>query len=103
MRMSMHQVWRRAIALAFLGALVWASAPAPALAQTVPAQTTITVNPGFTILSVSWTLPNDGGSAIDGYDVEYKLASASSWTDAGHSGTGRSRTISSLTNYVTYD
>ena len=43
--------------------------------------------------------PNEGYSdAITGYDVQYKLATASVWTDFSHSGTANTATITGLTS-----
>ena len=39
---------------------------------TVPSSVTLSANPSSsTSVSLSWTLPNDGGSAITGYKIEY--------------------------------
>ena len=46
-------------------------------------------------LELSWTpVPGDP----EGYDVEYRQLGASTWTDAGHTGTDPSQTITGLTN-----
>ena len=46
-------------------------------------------------LELTWTaVPGDP----EGYDVEYRQLGASSWTDAGHTGTDPSETITGLTN-----
>ena len=47
-------------------------------------------------LAVSWTAPANRGTAITDYDVQYKLASASAWTERSFSGTGTATTISGL-------
>ena len=51
--------------------------------------------PGITAgdgqLSVSWTAPSDGGSAIDDYDVRYRRVGSGTWTrifDGGSTGQG---------------
>ncbi len=64
--------------------------------------TGLTLAPGAGQIAASWTAPDDGGSAITGYKVEYKAGSASTWTDAGHTGTAASHTITSLTNGTAY-
>ena len=57
-----------------------------------------------TSVTVSWTAPaNTGKPAINDYDVQFKLSSATSWTSHTHTGTGTSTTISSLTPGATYD
>ncbi len=49
-------------------------------------------------LSVSWRAPNDGGSVITGYEVEYKLTSApaTAWGSENVSISGLSATITEL-------
>ena len=37
-----------------------------------------------------------GKPAITGYDLEYKLSGANSWTDANFTGTGTSKTLTGL-------
>ena len=60
-----------------------------------------------THLSVSWTAPADnGGAAIDDYDVQYKLATDSSWTGepAGTpNSTNTSGTLTGLTAHGQYE
>ena len=76
--------------------LIWTAftePAAPALTATVRSSTQI---------DLSWTAPADGGAAITGYDVEYKLATASGWTDAGHTGTSRTDSITGLTRATAY-
>ena len=65
-----------------------------------PRRTSIKVDPGETSLIVEWIRPVGDPT---GYDVEYKEESATSWTDAGHSGTDRTATITGLTAGATYD
>ncbi len=75
------------------------------IASSVPgAVGSLAVTPGNQRLAVTWAAPaTDGGSAVTGYDVAYKVSTASDWTDAGHSGTTASHTISSLVNGTAYD
>ena len=55
---------------------------------------------GFT---VSWTAPTGtSGLTITGYDVEYTVSTASDYTDAGHTGTGTSATLTGLTPNTSY-
>ena len=54
-------------------------------------------------VTVSWTAPANPGSAITGYDVQYRVSGAASWTDAGHSGTGLSLTLTGLTASTDYE
>ncbi len=69
--------------------------------------TGLTVTPGVQSLSVSWVAPDavamDGKPPVTGYDVEYKLSSASGWTSHSHSGTGTSAQITGLTAGSLYD
>ena len=56
-------------------------------------------------LTVAWTAPADGGSAITGYEVEYKLATAaeSAYTAVSRADdTSLSETITGLTNDSSY-
>ena len=54
-------------------------------------------------LTVSWTAPANPGSAITDYDVQYRVSGAASWTDAGHSGTGLTLTLTGLTASTDYE
>ena len=54
-------------------------------------------------VTVSWTAPANPGSAITGYDVQYRVSGAASWTDAGHSGTGLTLTLTGLTAGTDYE
>ncbi len=49
---------------------------------------------------MSWTAPS---GTITDYDVQYKLSSASSYTDANYDGTATTFTIKGLTNGSKYD
>ena len=51
---------------------------------------------------VNWDAPADNGSDITDYDVQYRQGAAGAWTDVSHSGTGRTATISSLTDGQSY-
>ena len=51
-------------------------------------------------ITLAWTPP---AGAVTGYDVEYKAASASSWTDAFHTGADASLTITGLNHSTAYD
>ena len=55
---------------------------------------------GFT---VSWTAPTEtSGLTLTGYDVRYRLVSATTYTDAGHTGTDTSFTFTGLTSNTSY-
>lgn len=53
-------------------------------------------------IDLSWSLPRDHGSPITGYDVERRFVNAQTWRDQGHSGTGRTLTITGLRASRTY-
>ena len=53
-------------------------------------------------LSVSWAAPNDNGSPITDYDVQYRRGSSGGWSDQSHSGTGTSTTINGLSSGTSY-
>ena len=53
-------------------------------------------------LTVTWTAPANPGSAITDYDVQYRAGTSGTWSDAGHSGTGRTLTLTGLTAGTSY-
>ena len=62
-----------------------------------PAPPTVTSGSNSTSLIVHWDAPDaTGREPITGYDVEYKKAAATDYTDASHSGTGTRADISGL-------
>ena len=71
-----------------------------------PTVTTNSTTPA-TKLDVSWTaLINaqmSGKPAVDDYDVQYRLAGDTDWTDASFTGTTTSTTLSGLTSGKTYE
>ena len=60
----------------------------------------LTLSGGNGQIAAAWTVPV--GGTPTGYDVEYKLASDTAWTNAGHTGTDTTATIGSLTNRSAY-
>ena len=66
-----------------------------------PGVPVLTLTAGDTEIAASWTAP--AGGTPTGYDLEYKLSSATGWTDASHTGTGTAATIESLTNDSQYN
>ena len=70
-------------------------------APAAPAAPTLTA--GHRRLDVSWSAPSDRGSAITGYDVQYRQGSTGDWTVHAHSGTGTAATIKGLTAGATYE
>ena len=71
-----------------------------ASAPDAPAAPTLTS--GTTWIEASWTAPSDNGSAITGYDVEYR-ESGGAWTDASHAGTATTKRIEGLTAETAYE
>ena len=68
------------------------------------APTGLTLTPGDAQIAVAWTAPADnGGSALTGYDLDYKLSTSTTWLNTTHSGTSTSATIASLTNGADYN
>ncbi len=71
-----------------------------------PAAPTVSENADApkTKLDVSWTAPDmTGKPAINGYDVQYKQQSESTWTSHSFTGTGTSTTIKGLEGGRGYD
>ena len=75
----------------------------PVPGKTAPSapQVTSATQTGTSML-ITWDAPFDGGDAIDDYDVRYKLATASTWTDAPFSGVGLSTTLTGLQGGASY-
>ena len=69
-----------------------------------PAKPTLAAVTGsLTSLNATWTKPGlNGGPEITGYNVQYKLSTASTWSDFAHSGTGVMATITGLTASMSY-
>ena len=61
----------------------------------------LTLAAGSGEITASWTVP--AGGTPTGYDVEFKLASDTAWTDAGHTGTATTATLAPLTNGMEYE
>ena len=51
---------------------------------------------------MTWTAPANPGSAITDYDVQYRAGTSVTWSDAGHSGTGLTLTLTGLTAGTSY-
>ncbi len=66
-----------------------------------PGVPVLTLTAGDAEIDASWTVP--AGGSPTGYDLEYKRSVDTTWTDAGHAGTGTTATIGSLVNGSTYD
>ena len=72
---------------------------------TVPGiPTNLVLTPSDAEIAVAWATPSsDGGSTLTGYDLDYKLSISSTWVNTTHSGTGRTFTITGLTNGSNYN
>ncbi len=71
-----------------------AGAPTPPEVNTLPKNAS---------LDLSWAAPSDNGSAVTGYDVQYRAGSSGGWSSWTHAGTTRSATITGLTNNTEYE
>ncbi len=70
-----------------------------------PSAPTVTASDdGDTTLAVSWAAPSNTGPAITDYDVRYrKKGAGSEFTDADHTGTSTSATLTGLVANTTYE
>ncbi|NDD55718.1 BspA family leucine-rich repeat surface protein, partial [bacterium] len=72
-------------------------------ATTPDAPTGLTGTPRSSQVVLAWTAPDNGGSAITDYVVQYQLASGGSWTTfADGTSTNTSATVTGLTNGTAY-
>ncbi len=78
-----------------------ATPQAAATAPATPAAPTATA--GDASATVSWTAPDDGGSAITGYVLQYAVTGTAAWETHPDEGSGTSRSVTGLTNGTTYD
>ena len=76
---------------------------APTDAPDAPAAPTVATAKAQGSLDVSWTAPNDNGSAIIDYSLRYKVGSSPDWTVMTEAVTGMSTTLSKLAAGTTYD
>ncbi len=53
-------------------------------------------------LTVIWSAPDDGGSAITDYDVQYRAGTSGDWTDGNHAGTATTATLTGLSASTSY-
>ncbi len=53
-------------------------------------------------LTVMWSAPDDGGSAITDYDVQYRAGTSGDWSDGGHTGTATTATLTGLSASTSY-
>ncbi len=82
----------------------WSTVPGEGTTSDAPSvpQPPTVVAVSDTSLRVTWTAPNDNGSAITDYDVEYRVQGTGNYQDWSHTGTGRTATITGLTHSTTY-
>lgn len=86
------------------GAAVELAATVTPLTRPAPA-TNLVATPGDGSVSLTWTAGNNGGSPITNYQIDYRLASTSSWSSATTVSTYSavaSATVSGLTNGSAY-
>lgn len=88
-----------------LAAAVWSSAGAVSAQGGLPTRpavhTIATLHQG---LRVYWYASSeDGGSAITGYEVQYRESGATAWTNAGHSGLAHPAVITGLRFNTSYE
>ena len=55
-----------------------------------------------TSLSVNWEAPTNAGPAFTDYDVQYRAGNSGDWSDAGHTGTATTATLSGLSENTSY-
>ena len=69
-----------------------------------PSQPTAPMITGETAdgLTVEWTEPDNTGPPITGYDVQYREGDSGGFTDARHEGTGRTATLTGLSEATAY-
>ena len=75
----------------------------PTAAPDAPAAPTVATGKAQGALDVSWTAPNDNGSAIIDYSLQYKMSSSPDWTVMTAAVTGMSTTLSGLEASTAYD
>ena len=55
-----------------------------------------------TSLRVNWSAPDNEGPAITDYDVRYRAGNSGNWSDASHTGTATTATLTGLTEDTSY-
>ena len=62
-----------------------------------------TVSPAsVSSLSVNWSAPDNAGPAITDYDVQYREGNSGGWSDAGHTGTAVTATLTGLSENTSH-
>ena len=91
------------------GGGAWSDTATATPRTTSDAPTGLQATPADGKVALTWTAPAEtGGSVITGYDVRYILSSATDksdgqWSDALHTGTTATHTVSGLTNGEEYE
>jgi hypothetical protein len=81
----------------------WSTLAAATPRTTAAAPIDLTATPGDGTVALSWTAPdNDGGSAVAGYEVEYRVAGAGDWSDPVDA-TDTTTALSALDDGTAYD
>ncbi len=70
---------------------------------TTPGAPTLTLSPGNMLITASWSLDDDGGSAITDYGIEYRVKDTTTWFGEGEQDTNTSYVIQNLTNGTVYE
>jgi len=74
----------------------------PAANPSIPGIPTLTSRTQ-TSVTIEWSAPADNGDAITDYDIQYRQTTAIPWLTWDHTGTGRTATITGLTNGQSYE
>ena len=56
-----------------------------------------------TSLRVNWSAPDNEGPPITDYDVRYRAGNSGGWSNASHTGTARTTTLTGLTEAISYE
>ncbi len=99
---STYEVQARAVNAQGNGS--WSASETVTAANVSMAPTALTLNPGNSQLSASWTAPTDtGGSAVTAYHLRYRTGGGA-WTEISSGiGTSTQHTITGLMNSTTYE
>ncbi len=66
-----------------------------------PAAPTVSAS-SVSSLSVNWSAPSNAGPAITDYDVQYREGNSGGWSDAGHTGTAVTATLTGLSENTSH-
>jgi prepilin-type N-terminal cleavage/methylation domain-containing protein len=79
------------------------SLPVHAVPATVAGAPDLDVTAAAGVATLTWNTPDDGGSPIVGYSVQYREAGAFGWTPVSHTTTDTTATVTGLTAGVSYE